>query len=129
LLKTEEPLPPRLLSRDKKTNALITSQYHRNKLNHERTKINALLHNFQPGYMHAEAGEETLKVTQSQIKDLVNIQTASNIFDLDLPLGRYICEYSPNGSTLALTSSMGHISVIDWRAKTPLLELHLKESI
>jgi U3 small nucleolar RNA-associated protein 7 len=121
LLKAEEPLPPRLLLRDKKTNTLITSQYHRNKLKQERTKISALLHNFQPGYMQAEDGEETLKVTQSQMKDLVNIQTASNIFDLDLPLGRYQCEYSPNGSTLALTSSMGHVCVVDWRTKIPIL--------
>lgn len=45
--------------------------------------MNALLHNFQPGYLEPEyEGDQTLKVNQNQIKEAVNIQTASNIFDL-----------------------------------------------
>ena len=61
-------VPKRLQSKDKKTNTMIENQFYRNKIKKERNKINAMMHNFQPGYMEAEEGEQTLKVTQQEVK-------------------------------------------------------------
>ena len=44
-------------------------------------------------------------------------------------MGAYHCEYSNNGSTLLLHSSMGHTCLINWRDKVPLLEINLRENI
>ncbi len=76
------------------------------------------MHNFQAGYLEPEfEGDQTLKVTQKQINEAVNIQTSANIFDLKLNMGKYNCQYSHNGSTLLLTSSQGHTTLINWREK------------
>lgn len=107
---------------------MITNQFYKNKIKTERTKINALMHNFKPGFIQPDEGEETLKVTQKEIKGIVNIQTAANMFDLDLTFGSYGCEYSLNGSSLLLHSSMGHTSIINWREKLPILEFNVKEN-
>lgn len=120
-----ETIPQHLLSRDKKTNERITNQFYKSKIRQERNKINALIHNFKPGFMEAEEGEETLKVSQSLIRETVNVQTASNMFDLKLALGSYLCSYSHNGASLLLTSSMGHTCIVNWRDKNPILELNL----
>lgn len=116
-----ETVPTRLLSRDKKSNEVITNQFYRSKVRQERSKINALMHNFKPGFIEAEEGEETLKVSQQTVRDLVNLQTAANMFDLDLAMGRYKCQYSLNGSSLLLSSSLGHVCIVNWRDKTPVL--------
>lgn len=44
-------------------------------------------------------------------------------------MGAYHCEYSHNGATLLLHSSMGHTCLVNWRDKVPLLELNLRENI
>lgn len=56
----------------------------------------------------------------------MNVQTASSVFDLDLNLGSYKCEYSRNGSKLLLHSTMGHASIINWRDKSLDLEIKLQ---
>ena len=60
---------------------------------------------------------------------MVNIQTARYQFSLDLQFGDYQAEYTRNGRTLLLTSNQGHVSLMDWRNKDLVLELHLKEKI
>lgn len=86
------------------------------------------MHNFKPGYIEVDQkkGEETLRVKQSEIKDIVNIQTAANMFDLELPFGSYRSTFSRNGSSLLLTSSIGHTAIINWRDKEPILEINLQ---
>jgi U3 small nucleolar RNA-associated protein 7 len=59
----------------------------------------------------------------------VNVQTAANSFELDLNMGDYRSQYSRNGASLLLTSSQGHLALLDWREKDLLLELNLKEKI
>ena len=63
-----EVVPDHLLSKDKKSNERITNQFYKNKIRQERNKINALIHNFKPGYIEADEGEETLKISQRTIK-------------------------------------------------------------
>jgi U3 small nucleolar RNA-associated protein 7 len=88
-----------------------------------------LMSKAEPGYMEADEGEQTFKVKQQQLQKLVNIQTASYQFDLDLLFGDYRVEYTRNGSTMLLTSSQGHVSMLNWRNKDLLLEIHLKEKV
>jgi hypothetical protein len=66
-------------------------------------------------------GDQTLKVTQSQITEAVNVQTAANSFELDLGMGDYFCQYSRNGASLLLASSYGHLALLDWREKDLIL--------
>lgn len=35
---------------------MIHNQFYKNKIKNERNKINALLHNFKPGYIEADEG-------------------------------------------------------------------------
>jgi hypothetical protein len=81
-----------------------------------------LLHNFQPGFLEPEhEGEQTLRVTQGEIVEAVNVQTAANAFELRLDMGEYFCRYSRNGAALMVGSSQGHLAVLDWREKDLLL--------
>lgn len=57
------------------------------------------------------------------------MQTASSAFELELNMGDYFCQYSRNGASLLLASSMGHLSLLDWREKELILEINLKERI
>lgn len=89
-----------------------------------------MLHNFQPGYLEPEyEGDQTVKVKQTDIQEAVNVQTAANSFDLNLSMGDYRCHYARNGSSLMLTSSQGHLAVLDWRDKSLNLEINLRERI
>lgn len=36
---------------------MVENQFYKNKLKYERNKINALMHNFKPGYIEADEGE------------------------------------------------------------------------
>lgn len=93
---------------------------------HERNKVSELLHHFQPGFLEPEyEGDQTIKVKEKDIIESVNVQTAANAFQLDLNMGDYKCQYSLNGSTLMLTSTQGHLTLLDWREKELLLELNL----
>jgi U3 small nucleolar RNA-associated protein 7 len=68
-------------------------------------------------------------VTEKDIVNSVNVQTSVNAFELDLNMGDYQCSYSKNGASLMLTSSQGHLAILDWREKELTLELNLKEKI
>jgi U3 small nucleolar RNA-associated protein 7 len=74
-------------------------------------------------------GDQTVKVKQQDIQEAVNIQTAANAFDLELAMGDYRCHYARNGSSLMLTSTQGHLAVLDWREKSLSMEINLRENI
>lgn len=122
-------LPKQLLSKDKKLNAQIEHSHIQQKKRSYANKLLGLMGRAEPGYLEAEEGEQTLKLKQKQLGELVNIQTASYQFNLELPFGDYQVDYTRNGSTLLLTSSQGHVSLMDWRNKDLQLEIHLKEKI
>jgi U3 small nucleolar RNA-associated protein 7 len=44
-------------------------------------------------------------------------------------MGDYRCDFSRNGASLLLTSSQGHLAILNWREKDLLLELNLREQI
>ncbi len=44
-------------------------------------------------------------------------------------MGDYQCQYSRNGASMMLTSSQGHLAVMDWREKDLTLEINLREKI
>jgi U3 small nucleolar RNA-associated protein 7 len=81
----EDQLPIGLFSKDKKTNDNIQRHHFRKQVAAQRNKLSELLHNFQPGFMEPEhEGDRTVKVTQDEILDAVNLQTAANAFELKL---------------------------------------------
>jgi hypothetical protein len=113
-----EPLPAKVLSKDKKTNEAVQRHHFKKQISHQRNKLSELLHNFQPGFLEPEhEGDQTLKVSQAQISEAVNVQAAANAFQLELAMGDYLCQYSRNGASLMLASSQGHLALLDWREK------------
>ena len=81
------------------------------------------------GYMIAEDGEKTLKVSQNYLKENMPKYNKNNIFDLNLNYGPYYIDYSFNGSHLLLAGEKGHISVLNWREKELVTEFKVNEKV
>lgn len=132
MLKPSAPsqVPASVLSKDKKTNEAVQRHHFKKQVSQQRNKLSELLHNFQPGFLEPEhEADQTLKVSQQDIRAAVNVQTAAHAFELDLAMGDYLCQYSRNGAALMLASSYGHLALLDWREKELTLELNLRERI
>lgn len=60
----------------------------------------------------------------------VDVQTASQMFSLDLPeLGPYTLDYTRNGRHMVLGGQRGHVAVVDNLRMEVVQELHLRESV
>lgn len=84
------------------------------------------------GYLEVEhERERTLKVTQSELKQILPTQSAQNIFDIKLQdFGPYTgLDVTRNGKFLLLGGRKGHISVINWKKKDLVCEFHAKELV
>ena len=79
------------------------------------------------GYLEVDSDndrERTLKVKQSEMKEMVGIQNANSIFDLKLDaFGPYkSLDFTRNGQHLVIGSKKGHIALLDWKKKDLLCE-------
>lgn len=130
--------PPKTLSKipDKK----LRSQLSKSHLSQQRAKEHVAL---AQEYLHApntgeESGfletetplERTFKVTQSQIKSAVSIQSAEKSFNLNLKdLGPYRCDYSRNGRHLLIGGRKGHLATFDWQSGKLGCEIQVRETV
>lgn len=65
-----------------------------------------------------------------QMRKHVDVQTASQMYSLDLPeLGPYRVDYTRNGRHMLLGGSKGHVALIDSLRMDVVQELHLRESV
>lgn len=69
--------------------------------------------------------EKSYELQQSEIEDVVNPQTAKNVFELDLEHGAYHVDYTRNGQYLALCGQRGHLSIIRWKDHRLISEQYL----
>ena len=62
-----------------------------------------------------------IRVTQTQIKKSVDVESADKGFDLNLPqFGPYTIDYTRNGRFLVLGGRKGHVAAIDWQVRNCL---------
>ena len=73
--------------------------------------------------------ERTVKVTQKELKESLQVQSAQHVFDLQLEHGPYKARYSRNGKFLLLAGRKGHLAMVDWKEKAPVCEFSAKERI
>jgi len=88
-----------------------------------------ILETVSEGFLECEDEmEATHRLTQQQLKGMVDEATAQNIFDLDLPhYGPYSFTYDASGRhSILLGKSGGHISVMDNYNLTTSTEIHLQ---
>jgi len=83
------------------------------------------------GYLEPEGPmEQTWRLTQRELKRHVDVQTASQIFALNLPtLGPYTLDWARNGRHLLLGGRHGHVALIDALRMEVTRELNLGEPV
>ena len=80
----------------------------------------------QVGYIIPDEGEQTNKFDQDLIKTLVPNYNIKNSFDLNLPKGPFLIDFSLNGNKL-LISGRSSAAVLNWKTKTSLCQVDLEE--
>lgn len=78
----------------------------------------------------ADDGEITTEFTQDDIKQNVDIASATKSFNLNLEdFGPYKANYTRNGRHMLLGGKKGHIAAIEWISKTLYCEFNVMEEI
>jgi len=72
-----------------------------------------------------------LKVTQKELKDVLPVQSAHDIFDLRLTdFGPYCgLDVTRNGKHILVGGRKGHLAMLDWKNKDLVVEFNAKEKI
>lgn len=85
----------------------------------------------QAGYIETEhERERTLKVTQDELKNILPVQNAHDIFNLNLPdFGPYKVNSTRNGKYVLLAGRKGHLAMLDWKQKNLLCEFQAKDKV
>ena len=85
----------------------------------------------QTGFIQTETERErTLKVTQRELKTILPIQNANDIFNLHLPdFGPYQLDITRNGKYLLLGGRKGHLAMLDWKSKNLVCEFQAKDKV
>ena len=85
----------------------------------------------QSGFIQTETERErTLKVTQRELKTILPIQNANDIFNLHLPdFGPYTLDITRNGKYLLLGGRKGHLAMLDWKSKNLVCEFQAKDKV
>lgn len=89
-----------------------------------------LLHE-EAGFLEGDETQEfTAQIKQSQIKAVVDEESAAKCFDLNLPqFGPYKISYTRNGRYLLMGGRKGHIAAFDWTSKSLKCEINAMESV
>lgn len=82
------------------------------------------------GYIEAEEGERTDTITQQELAEAIDIQSARKTFNLELPtFGPYSIDYTRTGKHLLLAGRKGHVAVVEWKSKKLLTEFNVNQTI
>lgn len=124
-------------SRIKKNN--IKTKFFKDKFNRQEKNFKyaieqsaraEILLNEEEGFLIADEGEVTTEFTQDDIKQHVDITSATKSFKLNLSeFGPYNINYTRNGRNLLLGGRKGHIAAFDWISKKLSCEFNVMEEI
>ena len=98
---------------------------------HETAARTEILLQDDAGFLEGDSDDEfTGKVTQTQIRKAVDVESAEKGFELNLPqFGPYTIDYSRNGRFLLLGGRKGHVAAIEWQDKKLKCEINVQESV
>lgn len=82
-----------------------------------------------PGYLEADPGERTYRVSQERLLDQVPLQAAKKRFSLKLDKGPYQLDYSRNGKSVLLAGRHGHVAAFEWESGKLRCELDVGETV
>eukprot|EP00475_Leptophrys_vorax_P029077 TRINITY_DN4244_c0_g1_i1.p1 TRINITY_DN4244_c0_g1~~TRINITY_DN4244_c0_g1_i1.p1 ORF type:complete len:497 (+),score=128.87 TRINITY_DN4244_c0_g1_i1:39-1493(+) len=122
-----EEFDPKLLAPDSKE---ASHPRNRHKRKNQMAAVNAARAEL---LLSEEAGSILQPVskplTQEDILEQVDIQTASKVYNVELEMGSYVLDYSRVGRHLVIGGRKGHLAMIDWKTQKVQCELQLKETI
>ncbi|KAK6637081.1 hypothetical protein RUM43_010755 [Polyplax serrata] len=81
------------------------------------------------GFLEPDEDEISTQFTQKNIKNSVDLLSASKGFDLNLEFGPYRMNYTRNGRYLLLGGRHGHLAAFDWIQKKLMCEINVMEEI
>lgn len=82
------------------------------------------------GFIEAEGElERTWKVTQRDVREAVDVASATKGFELELGFGPYAADYTRDGRNLIVGGRKGHVATFDWREGKLGCELQLGETV
>ncbi|XP_064616525.1 WD repeat-containing protein 46-like [Liolophura sinensis] len=137
----EAPLPSdkfQKYSRGDQMDKSARTRYHKAKFSLEEDRIqNSLKAAVQSEvFLSEEAGflaadrEPTTNISQHDIQNSVDINSAQKFFDLKLPqFGPYRLNYTRNGRYLLIGGNKGHVAAIDWLTKKLMCEINVMETV
>ena len=98
---------------------------------HETAARTEILLQDDAGFLEGDSDDEfTGKVTQTQIRKAVDVESADKGFELNLPqFGPYTIDYTRNGRFLLLGGRKGHVAAIEWQDKKLKCEINVQESV
>lgn len=114
---------------DKKTRGTMKRSEAKFKSASKRSAQSEMLLPEEAGYLEAEGLEKTYKVTQDDIKPMLDINSQQKAFSLDLPFGPYRLDYTKNGRNLLIGGRKGHVASFDWKTGKIGCELQLREAV
>lgn len=117
----------------------IQTKFFKHKLSRQEQNFNyaikqsaraEILLNEDDGYLIPDEGEETTEFTQDDIKQHVDITSATKSFKLMLEeFGPYKINYTRNGRHLLMAGKKGHLAALDWVSKKLYCEFSVMEEI
>ena len=73
--------------------------------------------------------ERTWRVSQSAIRDAVDVGIARKGAELALEGGPYAVSWTRSGRHVLLGGARGHVAVVDWTRSAPLVEFNARETV
>lgn len=114
---------------DKKLNSNLKGQARRDRETVFRLTKAEVLQTAETGFMVAEEGEKTYKVSQEDILEQSALGAAQKRFSVDLPYGPYYVGYTAAGRHMLACGGRGHVSFLKCDTMSLEVELHLKETV
>ena len=98
---------------------------------HEIAARTEILQPDEAGYLEPDSDDEfTDRISQTQIKKNVDVESADKGFDLNLPqFGPYTIDYTRNGKFMVMGGKVGHVAALDWAEKRLRCEINVQESV
>ena len=81
------------------------------------------------GFLEPGEDQESSEIRQVELKNSVDITSATKQFDLSLKFGPYAINYLRNGRKMLIGGRMGHVAAFDWITKELTCEMNVMESV
>ncbi|CAE6968254.1 utp7 [Symbiodinium sp. CCMP2592] len=115
--------------KDKKLAGQMKQRYRADQETAFRLAKAEVLQTAEAGFIEAEEGEKTMRLTQDDIIESASVGVARKRFSFDLPYGPYCCSMTGNGQNMLVGGIKGHVAFMHLESMNIFTELHVKETI